>query len=45
MLYVTVSTAEGAPKRVNSRMTASKSPGFGIQPKLETLGKPVVDFS
>jgi len=43
--YVTVSTAEGAPKRVNGRMTASKSPGLGIQPKLETLGKPVVEIS
>src|SRR5216117_353613 len=43
--YVTVSTAEGAPKRVNGRMTASKSPGLGIQPKLEALGKPVVEIS
>jgi cis-L-3-hydroxyproline dehydratase len=43
--YVTVSTAEGAPKRVNGRMTASKSPGLGIQPKLEALGKPVVEVS
>jgi L-alanine-DL-glutamate epimerase-like enolase superfamily enzyme len=43
--YVTVSTAEGAPKRVNGHMTASKSPGLGIQPKLEALGKPVVEIS
>jgi L-alanine-DL-glutamate epimerase-like enolase superfamily enzyme len=43
--YVTVSTAEGAPKRVNGRMAASKSPGLGIQPKLEALGKPVVEIS
>ena len=43
--YVTVSTAEGAPKRVNGRMSASKSPGLGIQPKLEAVGKPVVEIS
>jgi len=43
--YVTVSTAEDAPKRVNGRMTASKSPGLGIQPKLEVLGKPVVEIA
>jgi L-alanine-DL-glutamate epimerase-like enolase superfamily enzyme len=43
--YVTVSTAEGAPKRVNGRMAASKSPGLGIQPKFEALGKPVVEIS
>ena len=43
--YVTVSTAEGAPKRVNGRMAASKFPGLGIRPKLEALGKPVVEIS
>jgi len=40
--YVTVSTADGAPQRVNGRMAASKSPGLGIRPKLDVLGKPVV---
>jgi cis-L-3-hydroxyproline dehydratase len=43
--YVTVSTAEGAPKRVHGRMAASKSPGLGVQPKLEALGKLVVEIS
>jgi L-alanine-DL-glutamate epimerase-like enolase superfamily enzyme len=43
--YVTVSTAEGAPQRVNGRMAASKSPGLGIQPKLAVLGKVVVNIS
>jgi L-alanine-DL-glutamate epimerase-like enolase superfamily enzyme len=43
--YVIVSTAEGAPKRVNGRMAASKSPGLGIRPKFEALGKPVVEIS
>src|SRR5688572_1804235 len=40
--YVTVSTAEGAPQRVNGRMAASKSPGLGITPRIGVLGKPVV---
>jgi L-alanine-DL-glutamate epimerase-like enolase superfamily enzyme len=40
--YVTVSTADGAPQRVNGRMSASKSPGLGIQPKMDVLGEAVV---
>src|ERR1044071_1997151 len=40
--YVTVSTATGAPQRVNGRMAASSSPGLGISPRMEVLGKPVV---
>ena len=40
--YVTVSTADGAPKRVNGRMAAPKAPGLGIRPKLDVLGKRVV---
>lgn len=40
--YVTVSTADGAPQRINGRMAASKLPGLGIQPKMEVLGKPLV---
>ena len=43
--YVTVSTADGAPQRVNGRMAASKSPGLGIQPKRDVLGKRVVEIS
>ena len=43
--YVTVSTAEGAPRRVNGRMAASKSPGLGIRPKPGVLGKPAVEIS
>ena len=42
--YVTVSTADGAPKRVNGRMSASTRPGLGIKPKMETLGKPVLSI-
>jgi L-alanine-DL-glutamate epimerase-like enolase superfamily enzyme len=40
--YVTVSTADGAPQRVNGRMAASKSPGLGITPMPGVLGSPVV---
>jgi L-alanine-DL-glutamate epimerase-like enolase superfamily enzyme len=43
--YVTVSIADGAPQRVNGRMAASKSPGLGIAPKTEVLGRPVVEVS
>lgn len=40
--YVTVSTADGAPLRVNGRMSASRSPGLGLRPKLDVLGPRVV---
>ena len=40
--YVTVSTAEGAPRRMNGFMTASAAPGLGIKLKMDVLGKPVV---
>ena len=40
--YVTVSTAEGAPERVDGRMAASTAPGLGIRPRPEVLGPPVV---
>src|SRR5215207_8446635 len=42
--YVTVSTADGAPQRKGGRMAASKAPGLGITPKMEVLGKPIVDL-
>ena len=40
--YVTVSTALGAPQRVNGRMSASTQPGLGITPRMDVLGAPVV---
>ena len=43
--YVTVSTAKGAPQRVQGRMSASTESGLGITPRWEVLGKPVVDIS
>ena len=39
--YVTVSIADGAPKRVDGFMTASDRPGLGITPKFDVLGEPV----
>jgi len=43
--YVTVSTAEGAPQRAGGRLAASSSPGWGVEPRMEGLGDPVVDVS
>ncbi len=40
--YVTVSTAEGAPRRTNGRLSASTAPGLGIEPRMDVLGDPVV---
>jgi len=42
--YVTVSTADGAPRRVNGFMAASDQPGLGIRPKLDVLGKIVCEI-
>ena len=43
--YVTVSTAAGAPKRIQGRMAASQEPGLGIRPYPEVLGEPRVVVS
>jgi len=40
--YVTVSTAEGAPRRVNGVFAASAGPGLGISPRMEVIGNPVL---
>jgi len=40
--YVTVNTADGAPRRVNGRMAAGTQPGLGVKPKMEVLGKPAL---
>ncbi|MGB5870540.1 MAG: cis-3-hydroxy-L-proline dehydratase [Albidovulum sp.] len=42
--YGTVDIAEGAPKRVNGRMTAPDRPGLGITPIYEALGDPVASY-
>jgi L-alanine-DL-glutamate epimerase-like enolase superfamily enzyme len=39
--YVTVSTATGAPQRINGRMAASTAPGLGVQPRMDVLGSPI----
>jgi L-alanine-DL-glutamate epimerase-like enolase superfamily enzyme len=43
--YVTVSTADGAPQRDNGHMAASTAPGLGITPKLDVLGRRVVEVA
>ena len=43
--YVTVSVADGAPRRVEGRMSASTKPGLGLTMRLETLGKPVMEVA
>ena len=40
--YGTVTIADGAPERVNGRMTASDAPGLGIEPRFDVLGEPVM---
>jgi L-alanine-DL-glutamate epimerase-like enolase superfamily enzyme len=43
--YVTVSTADGAPQRRHGRMAAPSGPGLGVRPRLDVLGRPVVEVS
>ena len=43
--YGTVSIAEGAPQRVNGRLSASDAPGLGIQPRMQVLGDKVLEVS
>jgi cis-L-3-hydroxyproline dehydratase len=40
--YVTVSVADGAPKRKCGRLTTTTEPGLGIIPRIGVLGEPVV---
>src|ERR1700749_3911646 len=41
--YVTVSTADGAPQRTNGHMSARTHAGLGIEPKMDVLGKRVLE--
>ena len=43
--YVTVSNAEGAPRRNNGWLAASTAPGLGVKPRMEVLGAPRIDIS
>jgi len=40
--YVTVSVAEGAPRRAQGRLAAPTGPGLGIRPRPDVLGEPVL---
>lgn len=40
--YGTVTIADGAPQRVQGRMTASDQPGLGVVPRMEVLGAPAL---
>jgi L-alanine-DL-glutamate epimerase-like enolase superfamily enzyme len=41
--YVTVQTADGAPRRVDGRMSAPTDPGLGVRPKMDVLGESVFE--
>jgi L-alanine-DL-glutamate epimerase-like enolase superfamily enzyme len=41
--YVTVSFADGAPRRAGGQLAASREPGLGVRPDVGLLGKPVVE--
>jgi L-alanine-DL-glutamate epimerase-like enolase superfamily enzyme len=43
--YVTVSTAEGAPRREQGTMKAAEAPGLGVTPRMDVLGAPVVEIT
>jgi L-alanine-DL-glutamate epimerase-like enolase superfamily enzyme len=40
--YVTVTVADGGPRRVEGRMAAPTAPGLGVTPRPEVLGEPVL---
>jgi L-alanine-DL-glutamate epimerase-like enolase superfamily enzyme len=42
--YVTVSFADGAPRRSHGRLAASREPGLGVRPRLDVLGRPVIEI-
>ncbi len=41
--YVTVSLADGAPRRREGRMAAAEAPGLGVRPRMDVLGEPVIE--
>ena len=43
--YVTISIANDAPRRNNGRLAASTAPGLGITPKMDALGRPVLEVN
>ncbi|MGE0095335.1 MAG: cis-3-hydroxy-L-proline dehydratase [Alphaproteobacteria bacterium] len=43
--YVTTVTADGAPRRQGAGIAATGAPGLGIRPRMDALGKPVVEIA
>lgn len=43
--YVTVSNADGAPRRSEGAMEASTGPGLGVSALMDVLGPPVAEYS
>jgi L-alanine-DL-glutamate epimerase-like enolase superfamily enzyme len=43
--YVTKMLADGAPRREGGEMRASDAPGLGVEPRLEELGQPILEFT
>ena len=43
--YVTVALADGAPGRIDGRMSAPTTPGLGITPRYAVLGDPVLTIA
>ncbi len=43
--YGTVTIAEGAPQRVNGKMTVPDRPGLGVTPDFNVLGDPVATYT
>ena len=43
--YVTVSFADGAPRRREGRLAASRAPGLGVTPMMDRLGAPVIEIA
>ncbi len=43
--YGTKYFADGAPRRVNGRMRASRDPGLGVKPRMDLLGDPLLVVS
>ncbi len=42
--YVTLSIAENAPKRHGGRLEAPTGAGLGVKPRMDVLGKPVIEI-
>ena len=43
--YGTVTIADGAPQRINGRMTTNDLPGLGITPNFDVLGDAIASYS